>query len=167
MFSPTASAQKPEEVIQRYMEAVSAVPDEVCHVPCRFALIGGGREKGRGYVTSPVKHSGLHHLHGPAVQHVRLRGGPVRGEQSEHRAQQRGEVRAMRPHPPHALHAGYVQQRDKGTRAAAMFTRDAPQTEGEGLFRVRRAVWEKFCFNSEDPLCRVIGSALQSRYPDG
>lgn len=46
---PTASAQKPEEVIQRYMEVVSAVPEEVGRVLCGFV-----EERGVARVTSSV-----------------------------------------------------------------------------------------------------------------
>lgn len=62
----------------------------------------------------PASPSGLHHLHGSAVQSVRLRDGVLGGGRTEHPARHCGEVHQVWTYPAHALHAGHVQQRDKG-----------------------------------------------------
>lgn len=59
---------------------------------------------------------GLHHLHGPAVQPVGVRDCVHGGWRPGRRAWRRGQIHQVRTHAAHALHAGDVQQRHKGTQ---------------------------------------------------
>ena len=63
--------------------------------------------------------AGLHYLHGSAVQSVRLRDTVHGGGRPEHPAGHGGEIHQVWTHPAHALHAGHVQQRNKGTKLTA------------------------------------------------
>lgn len=65
--------------------------------------------------TFPGSPSGLHYLHGSTVQSIRLRDTHNGGWRPEHPARHSGEIHQMWTHPAHALHAGHVQQRNKGT----------------------------------------------------
>lgn len=115
---PTASSQKPEEVIQRYMEVVAAPLDEV-NILFGLRLLSSSSVLLSAPLlnlcsTGPPTPPGLHHLHGPAVQSVGLRDGVHGGRRPGRRARRRGQIHQVRTHTAHALHAGDVQQRHKG-----------------------------------------------------
>lgn len=118
---PAASSQKPEEVIQRYMEVVAAPLDEVniclTRPPASKRFLSAPLLKS--LLHGPPPPPGLHHLHGPAVQSVGLRGGVHGGRGPGRRARRRGQIHQVRTHTAHALHAGDVQQRHKGRQPAA------------------------------------------------
>lgn len=108
----SGSCHRPEDVIQRYMEEVSAAPDEVKLLP----LVAANHSSPSENTSTPVSCAGLHHLYGSAVQPVQLRVAVGGRGCSEHPAERRGEVRQVRPHAAHALHVGHVQQRNQGSR---------------------------------------------------
>lgn len=66
---------------------------------------------------SPVPPSGLYYLYGSIVQSIRLRNIVRRGGRPENPARDCGEIYQMWTHPAYALHAGHVQQWNKGYRS--------------------------------------------------
>lgn len=62
----------------------------------------------------PPTQTGLHHLHGPAVQLVGLRDCVHSGWRPGRHARRRGQIHQVWTHAAHALHAGDVQQWHKG-----------------------------------------------------
>uniref|UniRef100_A0AAY4DE85 E3 ubiquitin-protein ligase n=1 Tax=Denticeps clupeoides TaxID=299321 RepID=A0AAY4DE85_9TELE len=115
-------SHKSENVIQKYMEEVPAPPEEVPGERSPLALVFFTTvvpSSPKALLSSP---SGLHHMHGAPGLPVRLRGGVGRG--GVHPAQRRGEADQVWPHPPHALHAGHVQQWNQGWEPSVSFLQD-------------------------------------------